>query len=224
MEMIIIILLINVVYVSFLTIRMLFTLKGQRYLAALISSVEVFVYVLGLGLVLDNLDQISHLLAYAIGFALGVLVGTKIEEKIALGYVTVKVISKHIEYPFAETLRQKGFGVTSWIGRGMDGERNVMEILTSRKDQKDLYTYVIALDPHAFIISYEPQHFHGGFWVSSLKKQAKKQGEELEYIHEENLPGVSEEDVNEVKEEIIYDDDTQFASSEDFIDEYDDKT
>ncbi|ACB85632.1 DUF2179 domain-containing protein [Natranaerobius thermophilus] len=202
MTMIIIILIINIVYVSFLTIRMLFTLKGQRYLAALLSSVEVFVYILGLGLVLENLDQIQNLIAYAVGFALGVLVGTKIEEKLALGYVTVKVISKQVKYPFADLLREKGFGVTSWVGKGMEGERQVMEILTSRKDQKDLYNYVIAMDPSAFIISYEPQHFHGGFWVSSLKKYAKKRGEQVEHLHEENLPGVNEEEVEEIKDEI----------------------
>ena len=52
-----IILVINIIYVTFLTLRMILTLKGQRYLAAFIGTIEMLVYVVGLGLVLDNLNQ-----------------------------------------------------------------------------------------------------------------------------------------------------------------------
>ena len=51
--MVVIILIINIVYVSFFTIRMILTLKGRKYLAALVSMFEVVFYVLGLGLVLE---------------------------------------------------------------------------------------------------------------------------------------------------------------------------
>ena len=39
--MVLIIFSINIVYVSFFTVRMIMTLKGYRYLAALLSTVEV---------------------------------------------------------------------------------------------------------------------------------------------------------------------------------------
>ena len=80
--MVTIILIINIVYVSFFTIRMILTLKGQRYLAASLSMIEVVIYVLGLGLVLNNLDEIQNLVAYALGYGIGVIVGMKIEEKL----------------------------------------------------------------------------------------------------------------------------------------------
>lgn len=200
MKMALIILSINVVYVSFFTIRMILTLKGQRYLAASISSLEVLIYVIGLGLVLDNLNEIQNLIAYALGYALGVLVGTKIEERLALGYVTVKVITNHFDQDQAlsEILREQGYGVTTWLGEGRDGPRLMMEILTRRKSQEDLYNVIIAFDPRAFIISHEPRHFHGGFWVKGLKKQAREQGQEFSVANEEILPGVSEERVQEI--------------------------
>ena len=66
-----IIFLINIVYVTFFTMRMILTLKGYRYIAACVSMVEVVVYVLGLGLVLDNLNEIQNLIAYAVGYGLG---------------------------------------------------------------------------------------------------------------------------------------------------------
>jgi len=199
MGMVLFIFFINVVYVSALTIRMMLTLKGQKYQAALISILEVTVFVVGLGLVLDRLDQIQNLLAYALGFATGILIGSKIEEKLALGYVTVKVVSRYYRHPFPQLIRKQGYGVTSWIGEGRDGKRLVMEILVSRKDQESLYNHLVAFDPSAFIISYEPRHFRGGFWVSSLKRYAKQRNISVDFPEEEVLPGVDQEIIEEIQ-------------------------
>ncbi|MGO1060811.1 DUF2179 domain-containing protein [Planococcus sp. FY231025] len=168
--MVLIIFTINIVYVSFLTIRMIMTLKGYRYVAAIISMVETVIYIVGLGLVLDNLDQIQNLIAYAIGFGSGVIVGSKIEEKMALGYITVNVITSDEDPTLPKKLREKGYGVTDWIANGMEGGRQSMQILTPRKMELQLYTTIKELDPKAFIIAYEPKTIHGGFWVKQVKK------------------------------------------------------
>ena len=167
--MVAIILIINIVYVSFSTVRMILTLKGRRYLAAFVSMFEVVIYILGLGLVLDNLDQIQNLIAYAIGFGIGVVVGSKIEERLALGYITVNVVSSNPDIEFTRKLREKGYGVTSWSSYGMEGDRLSMQILTPRKYELRLYEAIKNLDPKAFIISYEPKQIHGGFWVKQVR-------------------------------------------------------
>lgn len=168
--MVVIILIINIVYVSFFTIRMILTLKGRKYLAALVSMFEVVFYVLGLGLVLDNMDAIQNVIAYAVGFATGVIVGMKIEEKLALGYITVNVISSNPNLDFTRKLRDEGYGVTSWISYGMEGDRLSMQILTPRKYEIILYETIKDIDPKAFIISYEPTQINGGFWLKQVRK------------------------------------------------------
>ncbi|SEM92102.1 Uncharacterized protein YebE, UPF0316 family [Mesobacillus persicus] len=168
--MVVIILVINIVYVSFFTIRMILTLKGQRYMAAAISTVEVVIYVVGLGLVLDNLDQIQNLIAYALGYGIGVIVGMKIEDKLALGYITVNVITKEYDKDLPKLLREKGYGVTNWAAHGLEGDRMAMQILTPRKFELKLYNEIKEQDPKAFIIVYEPKSIHGGFWVKSVKR------------------------------------------------------
>ncbi|RUQ27246.1 DUF2179 domain-containing protein [Peribacillus cavernae] len=168
--MVMIILLINIVYVSFFTIRMILTLKGQRYLAAGISVVEVIIYVIGLGLVLENLNEIQNLIAYAVGYGIGVLVGMKIEEKLALGYITVNVITADYDIDLPKQLRGKGYGVTDWLAHGLEGNRMALQILTPRKYELNLYDTIKRLDPKAFIIAYEPKTIYGGFWVKSVKK------------------------------------------------------
>lgn len=168
--MVAIIFIVNVVYVTFMTLRMIFTLKGRKYVAAFVSVFEVVVYIVGLGLVLENLNDIQNLVAYALGYGTGLIVGSIIEEKMALGYITVNVVSTNPDLKFTRQIREKGYGVTSWSSYGMDGDRLSMEILTPRKYELKLYQLIQEIDPKAFIISYEPKRIHGGFWVKQVRK------------------------------------------------------
>ncbi|WP_203364335.1 DUF5698 domain-containing protein [Bacillus sp. REN10] len=168
--MVVIILMINVIYVSFFTIRMILTLKGYRYFAAFVSMIEIIIYIMGLGLVLDNLNEIQNVIAYAVGYGLGVIVGMKLEEKLALGYITVNVITKEYDKDLPKMLREEGYGVTSWAANGLEGERMSLQILTPRKYELKLYAKIKELDPKAFIIAYEPKTIYGGFWVKNVRK------------------------------------------------------
>lgn len=170
LTVILIILVVNAIYVSLSTIRLILTMKSRRYLAALVSLLEVTAYVVALGLVLENLNDIQNVIAYAVGFALGVIIGSIIEEKLALGYITVNVVSMNPELNFSEQLRAKGYGVTSWRAGGRDGNRLAMQILTPRKYELNLYETIKSIDERAFIISYEPKHIYGGFWVRQVRR------------------------------------------------------
>lgn len=170
MKMFFIIFIINIVYVSLFTVRMILTLKGYRYIAAFVSMVEVVIYIVGLGLVLDNLNEIQNIIAYALGFGLGIIIGTKIEEKLALGYITVSVITAVEDKEMPKILREKGFGVTDWSANGLHGKRSAMQILTPRKDEWKLYDTIKEIDPKAFVVSHEPKTIHGGFWVKTVRK------------------------------------------------------
>lgn len=185
--MVAIIFTINVIYVTLSTIRMILTLKGRRYIASLVSMVEVVVYVVGLGLVLDNLNEIQNLIAYSLGFGLGVIVGSIIEEKLALGYIVVNVTSSDPDLKFTKSVREKGYGVTSWNSYGMDGDRLSMQILTPRKYELSLYELLQSIDPKAFIISYEPKQFRGGFLVKQVRKSKIQAHQEKLAAEQERL-------------------------------------
>ena len=153
----------QVTYVSMLSVRLILMVKGFRYLAASMSAVEIGIYVIGFKLVLDHLEQPLHLAAYCISYGVGVLFGIKLEERLALGYVTVQIITKDDSGGLADMLRRKGYGVTRWEGEGREGSRWVHIVVVHRKKQQQLCQEVLAIDPNAFIISYEPKIFHGGF-------------------------------------------------------------
>ncbi len=171
--MVAIIFIINIFYVSFFTIRMILTLKGYRYLAAFVSIFEVLIYVMGLGLVINHLNEFQNLAAYALGYGTGVIAGMKIEEKLALGYLTVNVITSKFKEDLPNKIRERGYGVTDWMAHGRQGERMMMEILTPRRNEMDLVGAIKELDPNAFIVSHEPKSFHGGFWIKAIRKDMR---------------------------------------------------
>jgi uncharacterized protein YebE (UPF0316 family) len=168
MSMIVTIIVINVVYVSLFTVRLMFVMKGQKVLASLLSVIEVFVYLIGLNIVLENIDKTYNLVAYCLGWGSGVYLGSKIEEWLALGYITVQIIINKEEMNVPTILREKGFGVTSWVADGRDGNRIVMQVLAKRSNEKKLMDTIQKIAPSAFVISYEPRYFKGGFWTKRL--------------------------------------------------------
>ena len=91
LQMLAMIFFINMAYVTLNTIRFLLTMKGYRLIAPLVSMVEITIYILGLSMVLDRLDNPLNLLFYALGYAAGVSVGIKIEDQ---DMVLLKVTEK----------------------------------------------------------------------------------------------------------------------------------
>jgi uncharacterized protein YebE (UPF0316 family) len=159
---------INIVYVSLFTLRVILVIKGYRAVAAFLSMAEVFVYLMGLTIVLDNLDEPANIAAYCIGWGIGVYLGGRIESYLALGYIVVEVIVDSIEVSLPGKLREQGYGVTSWLADGKDGKRLVMKVLAKRKSEQKLRKFILSVLPAAFIISYEPTHFNGGFLLKGL--------------------------------------------------------
>ena len=165
--------LINFSYVTLNTLRFMLTMKGYRLAAPLVSMLEITIYIVGLSLVLDHIDSPINIFVYALGYAVGISVGIRIEEYWALGYIMVTVILPVDELkPYLTSLlREEGYGVTQSFGEGRDGQRVILEILSTRKSERALYKLIKELDERAFIISHEPKYISGGFWSKKLKKK-----------------------------------------------------
>lgn len=161
--------LINVVYVTLSTIRLMLTMKGYQSVAPFVAMVEVAIYVVGLGLVLDNLDNAINVMVYAVGFGAGIYAGMKIEDKLALGHILVTTIVPENGWEVAEEIRGDGYGVTISQAYGREGSRFVLEILTPRSNERSLYRLIHEIEPKAFVISYEPKYINGGFWTKRMK-------------------------------------------------------
>ncbi|CAH0138220.1 DUF2179 domain-containing protein [Peribacillus sp. NPDC101481] len=172
MKEILLILLLQLIYVPIYTLRTIFLVKNITILASILGIAEMLIYVFGLSLVFGGDQSILAMVVYAVGFGIGIIFGTKIEQKLAIGFINVTVNTQTKNELLVDTLRNNGFGVTLYTGEGRDSNRYRMEILTKRNREQELIATVEKFEPKAFIISYEPRYFKGGFLLDRLKNKA----------------------------------------------------
>lgn len=159
--------LIQILYVSLNSLRVVLMIKGKKIVSSLISMGEIFVYISGLAIVLGHLDSPLGIIVYSASYGIGIYLGIFVEQKIAIGYIAVQVISESDN--LAKVLREQGYGVTSWPGQGANGVRLVHLILTKRKKYPDLKAAIRSIDEKAFLLSFEASHYMGGYWSKKLR-------------------------------------------------------
>lgn len=158
--------------VTLSTVRTLMVVQGRKIHAAIIGFFEVSIYIIILGKVVSNLNNVGNILAYALGFACGNFIGITIEKKIALGKLSVHVILKgDNNYKLIEELRNNGFGVTVINGEGKSGPRQIVHIAINRKDLDKLTEIIFAYDEKAFITANSINPINGGYYSSIRKKK-----------------------------------------------------
>jgi uncharacterized protein YebE (UPF0316 family) len=145
------------------TLRILMTVRGRKLLAALIGFVEVTIFIVAISRVVRNVDNLWLVLGYSAGFAAGTLVGMTIEEKLALGWTVVRIISADLSKRAADALRKAGFGVTEMVGHGMKGEVEIFEVVVRRSDLPSVLEIVDSVDDKAFVTVEETRRVYRGW-------------------------------------------------------------
>lgn len=160
----------QIIYVPLFTLRISFSIKGKKQISALVALGEAVVYIVSLGIVFSDLTNPLNIAAYIIGYSVGIYLGGCVEEKLALGYRTLQVSLKSQNKELIAILREKHFGVTTFVGEGMNNEpRYRLEIVSHRCRENELIDLIKEIDPTAFIVSYEPTQFVGGYIIKQLK-------------------------------------------------------
>jgi len=136
--------------VSLGTIRIIFVSRGRKYLAPLIGFVEIMVWLVAIGKVMQNLSNVYCYIAYAGGFAAGNYIGMLIEEKLAMGTLIIHIITNKDASDLIENLRLSGYGVTSMDADGAAGPVCVIYSVIKRSAVKEVVAIVKQFNPNAF--------------------------------------------------------------------------
>jgi uncharacterized protein YebE (UPF0316 family) len=104
------------------------------------------------------------ILAYALGFATGNVVGMWIEERLAVGYIRLTVVSARLGAALADSLRSHGFAVTEIPARGKDGTVSVLTVSVRRREFDHVETVILETDADAFITAEDVRAVRRGFW------------------------------------------------------------
>ena len=161
----------RIVDVSMSTIRILLAVRGYKVIVPILGFFEVLVWMFAVGNAIRFLDSGWHLLGYAGGFATGNVVGMLIEERLAIGFATIRIVSTHAGVEMADALRNIGFGVTEFGGQGRDGRVEVVYTVCMRRDIERVVDEVERWDDHAFITVEEPRDIRWGWMQSSPRNR-----------------------------------------------------
>lgn len=156
--------------VSLGTMRMIFIIQGRRYLAATVGFLEVTIFLFAIAKAISGINNLVSVIAYSGGFACGTLLGITIENKLALGWSHVRVISKNLSQKIAEQLRQEGYGVTTVDAQGMQGPVLLVYTVVRRKETRNILRIVNAIDKGAFVTMHDSRHIFRGHLNPAKKK------------------------------------------------------
>ena len=146
------------------TMRLLMVMRGNKLYSWILGFLVSVIYVLVFASVFSNLDNPLYVAAYAAGFATGNVIGMWIEEKMALGYLRLDVISPGHGAELAEKLRDDGFAVTEVAGRGKNGTVSLLTIAVLRRRVALAERIVNNVDENAFVTIAEMRTVRHGFW------------------------------------------------------------
>jgi uncharacterized protein YebE (UPF0316 family) len=136
--------------VSLGTLRIIFLSRGRRTLAPIFGFFEVLIWIIVIAQIIRNVTHIVGFLAYAAGFAAGNYIGMLIEEKLAIGMLSVRTIMVTKGEELVQQLHEAGYGATSLQAEGAIGHVTMVYTIIKRKDLGKVVGIIKKLNPKAF--------------------------------------------------------------------------
>lgn len=136
--------------VSLGTLRIIFVSKGMKYYAPFIGFFEILIWLLAIGQIMQNLDNVFYYLFYAGGFATGNFVGIIIEEKLSIGTVGIRIITRKEADTLVAALKKQKYGITVIDAEGSKGKVKIIFTVVKRQNISKVITIVKTYNPKAF--------------------------------------------------------------------------
>lgn len=156
----------KIVEITIQSLKTCMMVKGQRLKAAVLGFTECIIWGLAISTVIGTLgDNISLLLFYCIGYAVGLFLGSTIENKIALGTSNLELIaSDESTEKITEYLKANGKGYTVFSGHGSVDKMNMIFIVLPRKETPRVLKDIKgACDNKVFVVASEVSKYAGGY-------------------------------------------------------------
>jgi len=140
----------EVCVVTLSTMRTIFVARGMKFLAPCLGFFEVSIWLFAISEVMKNLNNPSCYVAFAGGFTLGNYLGILLEKRLALGSVSVHIITRRAATGLVDALRAAGYGVTTLGAQGTTGPVQMVVTVVPRKELAHVIALVKGFDPHVF--------------------------------------------------------------------------
>ena len=143
----------KVIEVTLTTIRIIIVNRGFKLPGAVVSFVEVLIWVFVASRVVSNIAEAPLLgITYAFGYGVGVYVGSMLEKKLAFGKVLIHVIVPRESGEVVSTyIRDQEIGLTTIDAKGYNSEKSVLMLYANRKNINLIKDGILEIEPRALI-------------------------------------------------------------------------
>lgn len=158
--------------VSLGTLRIIFVSRGRKFVAPVLGFFEVLIWLVVISNIMANLNNWVCFIAYAAGFATGNFVGIHLEEKLAIGMLSVRIFvaDDRVEI-LSQKLSEKGFGVTMVKGAGKLSDTYILHCIIRRKEYACIVAIINDVDGSLFYYAEELKHVRGGIFQNNDVKK-----------------------------------------------------
>ena len=136
--------------VSLDTVRILFINRNLKFYVTFTAFFAVLIWLMVMRQIFQQLNNPACYLAYAAGYATGNFVGMIIENKISIGKVIIRIITRMESEQLVALLRSSGYGVTVIEAEGATGAVEVIFMIVERSDIKRVVEMIRENNPLAF--------------------------------------------------------------------------
>jgi uncharacterized protein YebE (UPF0316 family) len=157
----------KILEVSLMTVRTVLITRGEKVYGSIIGFVEVVIWLYVVSVVLVGIkDDPIRMIVYALGFACGNYLGSFLEEKLALGILTINIIAAQENgEKIALVLRKQNIGVTSITAEGINEVKKMLVIHTKRKRKNEIIKLIESTEINCVISINDTRTVYGGFGV-----------------------------------------------------------
>lgn len=136
--------------VSISTIRIIFVMNGNRLIAPILGFFEALIWLLAIGQIFNNIDNVWSYIAYASGFAMGTFVGITLEAKLAYGKVVLRLFAPNEVNELLLFLEENNYRYSLLDAEGRKGKVNILFMVVNRDSLKHLINGIDQYHPKAF--------------------------------------------------------------------------
>ena len=140
----------RIIDISLGTIRVIMITKGLKNYAPLIGFFEVLIWLVVVRQIMTSMNNFVWVIAYAAGFAAGTYVGMFISERIKMGHVLFRIITRKDASKLLEGLKEKKYRYTLSHGTDEDEEANIVFTIVPNKQIPEVAEIIKEHYPLAF--------------------------------------------------------------------------
>jgi uncharacterized protein YebE (UPF0316 family) len=156
----------KIIEITIQSLKTCMMVKGQRLKAAMLGFVECMIWGLVISTIVTTLgDDYLLLVFYCFGYAVGLFLGSTIENKIAIGTSNLELIANDENTELITAyLKEKDMGYTVLDGRGSKDKMNMIFIVLARKEAPKVLKDIRRIcDNKVFVAVSEVSKYAGGY-------------------------------------------------------------